>query len=362
MIKVLVAGDFCPLQDRNLLENWILDQQIFQDHDIRILNLEGPLTDNHNPILKIGPNLRIDPCWASVIAASGFNVVTLANNHILDMGEKGLIETIHHCDQSGIGHVGAGKNISDARKPLIMDMNGARIGFLAFTENEFSIASEACAGAAPIDPVANYYSIKEIREKLDYLILICHGGNELFKFPRPGMISLSRYYSDIGADAIIWHHSHVPCGYEIYNGTHIFYGTGNFYFPHKKHTFSDWYTGYLVSLELQKNKISSRIIPYKFDLQKISFLAGTELSNFTSDLEHLCDELLDTHKLQRRWKDHCYEKRKYYISTLIANSRCEKLLFRLDVLKEKYYAKKLRFLRNLIECESHRELLLELLR
>jgi poly-gamma-glutamate capsule biosynthesis protein CapA/YwtB (metallophosphatase superfamily) len=87
-IKLLLAGDFAPTQQfqGSFNEDLLNNLSLLSLHDYAVVNLEGPLTNNHQPQQKMGPVLSINPKWASILKASGFNVVSLANNHVLDMG------------------------------------------------------------------------------------------------------------------------------------------------------------------------------------------------------------------------------------------------------------------------------------
>ena len=102
------------------------------------MNLECPLTIHETPIPKTGPNLRAHPDCARELKQTGIDVVTLANNHILDMGERGLFDTVDCCEEGGLKTVEAGKNIEEATKPLIVTVNDLRVAILNFAENEWS--------------------------------------------------------------------------------------------------------------------------------------------------------------------------------------------------------------------------------
>lgn len=358
MAKVLIAGDFFP-NNEELTSNFLEHYLIINNYIYSIINLEGPFTDSWKQITKVGPHLRIDPAWANKLKNMAFQGVSLANNHILDMGEIGIHETIEHCNRAGLCYLGAGRNLQEARKPLIIEENGIKIGFLAFTENEFSVATESAAGASPVDPIDNYHDISELRKCVDKVIVLYHGGNEHYPFPRPGMQKICRFYVDAGANAVICHHSHTTSGYEIYKEAPIFYGIGNFYFPRNTDEISDWNYGYLVSLELTKgNPLSFEILPYYFNENSVNLLSGNEKEQFLSEINRKNLIINDPIRLSQEWSKFIKQKQSHYIYNILAYSRADRFLFRLNILRPKFFLKKLLLTLNYIRCESHRELLM----
>src|SRR5690554_5846132 len=118
-MKLFITGDFCPLDRADISHGSSneLFSQSFKDLlasvDFRITNLECPLTNHPNAITKSGPALKVDPKNVRLLTENGFNLVTLANNHIMDYGSEGLKETIRHLEENNIDYVGAGKSTDD---------------------------------------------------------------------------------------------------------------------------------------------------------------------------------------------------------------------------------------------------------
>ena len=105
-----------------------------------------------------------------------------------------------------------------------------------------------------------------------------HGGNEYFPYPRPGLRKLCQHYIDLGVQAVVCHHPHVPGAYEYYNGKPIFYSLGNLIFDHENPP-EDWNFGYMVKFEINKQKkviTNVEIIPYEqsVKLQGVKLLNG----------------------------------------------------------------------------------------
>lgn len=266
-MRILVAGDFAPrnraasLIDRDdygFLEDIC---PIVRDVDYSIVNLESPVLPSVAvPIEKIGPNLSCSEKAIKCLSDSGFNCVTLANNHFYDYGENGVIATINSVESFGISHCGGGKNIKEASRTLFVKIKDQWLAIINCCEHEFSIASEDRGGANPLNPISQYYAIQKAKERADYVIVIVHGGNEYYQLPSPRMQEVYRFFINVGADAVVNHHQHCFSGYEIYNGKPIFYGLGNFCFDKQleNHLCND---GYMVELNLQ-DTVSFIIHPY----------------------------------------------------------------------------------------------------
>ncbi|MCK5451518.1 MAG: CapA family protein, partial [Candidatus Omnitrophica bacterium] len=158
-ISIFFAGDFAPCRG---FESLVLGKgpEIFDNlqkniagADLSFLNLETPLCIKGKPIEKTGPNFTAHPDCIKAIKGAGFEVVGLANNHIMDFGNEGLEETIRSCKSAGLTICGAGKNLTQAQQIPIIERRGLKIAYIAVAEHEFSIAGADRAGAAPLDPV-----------------------------------------------------------------------------------------------------------------------------------------------------------------------------------------------------------------
>lgn len=259
MVKVFVSGDFCPINrteklifegDFNKIFNDLLP--IIKQSDIAVTNLECPLTTNDLKREKSGPSLKASENAVDSLQFAGFNLVTLANNHIMDYGESGLNSTLSKCREVGIDYVGIGSNNQNARKTFYKLINGVRIAFINFSENEWSIAKDNSPGANPLNVILNYYDIREAKNNADYVIVIVHGGHEDYSLPSPRMKQTYRFFIDAGASIVIGHHTHNFSGYEIYKNSPIFYSLGNFIFDRGKMINSRWNRGLAVQFSLEK--------------------------------------------------------------------------------------------------------------
>lgn len=269
-MKILIAGDFCPIgRVAEALEKdeyyLVLEEvcDITEIADYSIVNFECPVvTGNAKPLKKQGPNLKCTPKGIEAIQYSGFDCVTLANNHFLDYGGEGVRETLCILDNKGIDHVGGGMNLNEASRTLYKEINGKRLAIINCCEHEFSIATNDKAGSNPLNPVQQYNAIVEAKRKADYVIVIVHGGHEHFQLPSPRMVETYRFFIDAGADAVANHHQHCYSGYEVYNGKPIFYGLGNFCFDHPQKRQGIWTEGYMVVIDFMDANVSFKLIPY----------------------------------------------------------------------------------------------------
>lgn len=268
-MKVLVAGDYCPRgRVLDIIEKGDFEtvfgevKDIVSSSDYSIINFECPIVyGNPEPIMKSGPNLKCTPKGLDAIKWAGFKCVTLANNHIFDYGDSGVIDTLSECDKKGIDNVGCGRYIEEASAVLYKKVGEKKLAIVNCCEHEFSIATENSGGANPLNPIQQYYAIKEAKSNSDYVIVIVHGGHEHWQLPSPRMQEAYRFFVDTGADAVVNHHQHCFSGYEIYKAKPIFYGLGNFCFDGNRSRKELWHEGYMVMLSFGDN-LEYELIPY----------------------------------------------------------------------------------------------------
>ncbi|MDP3996061.1 MAG: CapA family protein [bacterium] len=205
-----------------------------KEADIVFGNLEGVISDKG---IKVGGiySFRADPEAIEGLTSAGFNVLSLANNHALDYSREALKDCLVRLDEAGISHVGAGLTEEDAFSPLIKEINGVKIAFLAYANlgSDAWRATEDNPGIAwisqnDVDKIKQ--DIKSAKEKSDILIVSLHFGEEYQKTPNQAQIDLSRMAIDAGADLLVGHHPHVVQPNEKYQNGWIFYSLGNFVF------------------------------------------------------------------------------------------------------------------------------------
>ena len=186
MIKIIIGADLVPTTTNyELFNNKDIEQligsnllSILKDADFTIFNLEVPLTDVELPIEKNGPNLIAPTSTIKGLKEINSHFFTLANNHILDQGEDGLISTIECLKKNGIAFAGAGVNLNEAKKPYIFTTEGLTIGIYCCVEHEFSIATTNSCGANPYDPLFSFDDVYDLKQKCDFVVVLYHGGKE----------------------------------------------------------------------------------------------------------------------------------------------------------------------------------------
>lgn len=380
--KIMIGADFVPTKDNyqyfkegnaeSLVGTDILKK--LNNSDFTIFNLEVPLTDNADPIEKSGPNLMAPVDTINGLKAINPYFFTLANNHILDQGKQGLDSTISILEKAGIAYAGAGKDLEEARKPYTTDINGIKVGVYCCTEREFTIAAEDTAGANPFDALESLDHVFELKKQCDYVVVLYHGGKEHYRYPSPYLQKVCRRLVEKGADLVVCQHSHCIGAQEEWRKGKIVYGQGNFLFDHSESEY--WQTGLLIELSLEKNnnEIETDIIYHPLVKCKntVRLAEREKAQQILAEFEERSKNILDLELVQT---EYCKFAEKMLEGYLIAfsGSLHRKFLFRAInklsdyrfarwLLKHKYGNQERIALRNFIECEAHRELILQGLR
>jgi len=379
MLSILIGGDVCPTyanldkfeegKARDILPEKYF--KLIQNADFSIVNVECPLTKEFIPITKIGPALKASPLSVNLFKTLGVTAVCLANNHILDYGDKGLEDTLKVYYNAGIQTVGAGIRLKDARVPLIQRFPcGRSIGVVAMAENEFSIAGKDSPGANPIDFV-NYTIIRDLKKNINKVLVILHAGTEMRCIPRPGLIDLCHFLIEEGADAVIVQHTHCVGGVEYYNNAPIVYGQGNFIFGkiYKNEIKPQiWWEGMLVEInwENANNNLSLQLHPFlqSPDHMGIRLLTEFEEEEFRKKQYYFSEIINNRDTIERSWQNYCSISRDTVLLNLMGASRIPRGLAYRGLPLIKIWLKMFEFnrVRNMISCESHRELVLDVLK
>jgi poly-gamma-glutamate synthesis protein (capsule biosynthesis protein) len=377
-MRIIVTGDFC-LGGR--VEQLVLSGnhdhlygdllEALTDKDISITNLECPLVTDPDPIDKSGPHLSANPACVKAIQYGRFDVVTLANNHIMDHGQKGLESTQKTCRDADIKTVGAGIDLESSAKPLFIAKKNTTVAIVNFAENEFSTATATSGGANPLDTVRNYYQINYAKENADVVLVIVHGGHEFFPLPSPRMIHTYRYFVDLGASAVIGHHTHCPSGYEIYHGAPIFYSLGNFIFEAEQQD-DDWYRGYFVKLDIEASGgvRDMQLFPYEQCKDQVGLrsMANDQEECFLRHINTLCSIITDEEKVSQEWEKMVDTRARYFLSLLYSLGRGSRFLLKNRLLAKLLFLRRslrktsLTRLLNLVQCEAHRDAVVRIMR
>ncbi|MHB8645550.1 MAG: CapA family protein [Thermomicrobiales bacterium] len=219
-------------------------------------NLEGPFarfaarTDRRY-------SYRVHPKLAMSLARAGINVVTLANNHLLDCGPAGVVETLDALACAGVAPLGAARTEAEAHTPVIRQGDGMRIGLLGYYWNRRCAASEDRPGCATDSPDRLQRDICALREQVDRVVVTFHWGVPYERVPADEDRAKAHLAVDCGADAVIGHHPHIIQPFEVYRACPIFYSVGNFAFG----SGNSRAEGIAVGLRFEKQMTTATVFP-----------------------------------------------------------------------------------------------------
>ncbi len=236
-----------------VFEQW----QSIGEHDVFMVNLEHPITTAKVKVEKQF-NFKLHPKYVETLRLGGINIVNAANNHIADYGAMGLLETVRHLDSAGIHYVGIGRNLQEARKPVVLELKGLCIGFLGYHGGGRFAATRTAPGIAPRSLPIVLSDVKQLRPSVDYLVVNFHWGTELAAYPSRDQISFARAVVEAGADLIVGHHPHVLQGIERYRGGYIAYSLGNFVFGGKN---VDTYSTAVLRATVSPGNVKVELVP-----------------------------------------------------------------------------------------------------
>ena len=199
---------------------------------IVLANLEGPLaraSSRHRRRYAY----KVDPDLARPLTRAGLNIFNLANNHVLDCGRSGLLETLEALETVGAAVTGAGLNRQAAHAPVLRQAGPWRVGFLGYYWNRWHAATRDRPGVAIGSRKALQTDIGNLRERADRIVVSFHWGDPYRRHPSEEDRATARFAVECGADLVIGHHPRIIQPFEIHRDRPIFYSIGNF-------TFGSW--------------------------------------------------------------------------------------------------------------------------
>lgn len=356
MKKIIICGDFCAAYPEKInLDSEVAN--LLEQADIRICNFEAPIEYiTAKPIKKSGPSLNQSSKSPTLLYEMGFNVILLANNHIMDYGKQGCDATLKAFDD--VVTVGAG-DAKDAFEVRYVEVNGKKIGLSSFVQNEFGVVggkNENGYGAAWINSMDVPAIIREAKQKCDFLLVFPHVGVEHTAAPLPEWRKIFKNFIDLGADAVIASHPHCPQGWEYYKGKPIYYSLGDFYFDEL--TYDDlWYKSIMVELNIGET-IQAKEHFICFDDK--TGLIEIDKSKRMSDHVNFANSLLKNEKEYKEYIDNMCAKHWSGIKYGLLRGVCGVSI----KMRLKYIIRLLgcmilgnkdeMYLLNALQCESHR--------
>lgn len=373
-VLVLVGADIVPTKS-NLKEfengdelSLVGDEllEVLRSADYIIMNLEVPLADVNTvtPIKKFGPNLiapketinglsKINPCF-----------FTLANNHIMDYGAKGMYSTIDVLDSFNIEYAGVGDNIKKVKCTFIKTINNIKIGIFCCAEHEFSIATELMPGVNPYDPLISFDEVAKLKKESNYVIVLYHGGKENFRYPTPELQRVFRKFAEAGADIVIAQHTHCIGCMENYQGSLLVYGQGNFLFDSESAQKNDlWMTSMLIRIKIDEDIQNVDFLPLKKEGSVVRLADKDDKAKINREFRMRNMEIQNDGFIRDTFDALVNKQTISYLKGLSAGLMKNmpfKLLNRLThdrILKKIYAYHNILAMENYVNCETHREMI-----
>ncbi len=258
-LQIIATGDIC-LQTKNNEYPFENIKQVSLNKDILFGNLETVLS-NYGQEMEKTVSLHTSPGKVSYLKNAGFDILNIANNHIMDLGPDGFNETLEVLSQNNLKFIGAG-NQKFNQPYQIIEKKGIKVGFLGYCEGNFGDSKEGVF-INRIDENNITADIKNLKLECDAIIVSLHWGIENVFYPSPHQIKLARHLIDTGATLILGHHPHVVQGIEKYKNGLIVYSLGNFQFEGKEEKTQK---SIIFSVEINKNRIENyKITPVRLD-------------------------------------------------------------------------------------------------
>ncbi len=367
--KILIAADIVPTNsnkksfvdgDVEYLVGPSLKKRL-ESADFIAMNLEVPLVNKASPIRKCGPCLIAPTETIDGLKAINPFFFTLANNHILDQDVCGLNSTISVLKDNGIAYAGVGKNIEEAKKPFIKEINNLKIGFYCCAEHEFSIAGKDEPGANPYDPLESFDDVCRLKQQCDYVIVLYHGGKEHYRYPSPMLQKVFHKFADLGADLVIAQHTHCIGCKEEYNGSTLVYGQGNFLFDNSSN--ECWKTALLIELLFEEGKLGTvNYIPLVKEDERVREAEGELKETILRDFQKRSQEILEVDFIEMEYDRFALKMEEEYLLRFSGQFK-KNIFFRFFNKLTSY-----RFIRyfypddakvaieNVLDCEAHKEL------
>jgi poly-gamma-glutamate synthesis protein (capsule biosynthesis protein) len=218
-VRILAVGDIMMHQDvqasarqteGGLQALWADVEPLLAEADLAFANLETPVApDTGGPGRPFQFNAPAD--LPAALRASGFTVLSVANNHSFDQGAQGLLETLDRLARQGLVAVGAGATRALAEQPRIVQVKGLRVAFLGFTDvfNVNLDRSDQAPWVCPLEPAAAEAAVRQARERADAVVVSVHWGSEYSHQALPRQREVAARLVEAGADLVLGHHPHV---------------------------------------------------------------------------------------------------------------------------------------------------------
>lgn len=270
-------------------------RDLFISDDLSVLNLETPVTDRGTPAEDKSFVFKALPKALPSMHQAGVDAVSLANNHTLDQGVEGLLDTMKHLKDNSIHYFGAGKNKQDAYAPVYLERQGIKIALCGYSRviphADWAAGKNKPGLAVAYDPKEAVKAIQGARENADLVIVVAHWGKERTTELEKHQTSLAHSFVDAGADLIIGGHPHVLQGLERYKGKWIAYSTGNFIFTKKSTAPDTWDTAVFEAKCTKQGDCQLKLLPFRTEIGQPVPLKGEEGVQLLKKVESLSKDI-----------------------------------------------------------------------
>ena len=260
--------------------------------DVTVGNLESCLSDKGGRVVK-DVTFRGDPRAIAGLTAAGFDLVSLANNHVLDLGPVALADEIARLDRAHIAHAGAGPSSAAAWSPAVVGRHGAKVALLSFSwvvpPGFLAGAHKSGFASGRYDSAAVRRAIRAAKAKSDYVLVSFHWGKEYSDQANSEQIAAAHSAIDAGADMVVSEHPHVIQAVERYRKGIIAYSLGDFVFDHYSRVTGE---SFILKAELGPSGVGvARILPvYLAGSGRPSVVTGSEASSILARLRSISAE------------------------------------------------------------------------
>ncbi len=271
-VRLLAVGDI-SLQTRNNKHPFENAKNILKGKDILFGNLETVLS-NRGKVAEKAVVLYTSPDKVVWLKDAGFDILSIANNHIMDLGVEGFNETLDVLNQNNLNFIGC-SNHKFNQSYAVIEVNNTTIGFLGYYEGGFNTPQNGVLvnGMNEDDIIKD---IRNLKSQCDAIIISLHWGIENVFYPSPKQIDFAHKLIDSGATIIMGHHPHVIQGIEKYKEGLIAYSLGNFQFD-PSISYSPNNQSFILSIELTKEGLEDYdIIPVKIDDDLVPYVPAEE--------------------------------------------------------------------------------------
>lgn len=326
-----------------------IDKQIYNflnNNDYNVLNFESPITLSKVTAKEYLAH-KSDPKSLKFIKENIKNpILSLANNHMMDFGRKGLSDTLEHIAKEDLSFIGAGKNSEEAVKYVIFG-DEVKVGVLALQYKDYKVAGSNLIGTSHEKHKRLIKKkIKELKKEVNFIVLVYHGGEEFINTPMPYTRRKLKRMLSWGADIIVCHHSHTVQGYEKIGNKMIFYSLGNFIFDTEfQRAQEDTDKGMLLRLIFTKNSYTYDTLFIANDRENDKLVSKGKNNDFRNikisyrkNFKREARRFDDIRKRQKKLKNY---RSKYSVSDLIFEKNDLQKLVSFQELVKKNYIKEL---------------------